>query len=50
MKEIKGLIEGGKLKILKAEKEFLFTDMGKAHEYLELGKAEGKISLISPYI
>ena len=50
LKEIKGLIEGGKLKILKAEKEFLFTDMGKAHEYLESGKAEGKISLISPYI
>lgn len=50
LKEIKGLIESGKLKILKAEKEFLFTDIGKAHEYLESGKAEGKIALLSPYI
>lgn len=50
LKEIKGLIEGGKLKVLKADKEFLFTEVGKAHEYLESGKAEGKIALLSPYI
>lgn len=50
LKGIKGLIEKRKLKILKAEKEFLFTEVGEAHNYLESGKAEGKISLISPYI
>ncbi len=50
LKEIKALIESGKLTVLKAEKEFLFTEVGKAHEYLEAGKAEGKISLVSPYI
>lgn len=50
LKEIKGLIESSKLKILKAEKEFLFTEVGEAHEYLEAGKAEGKIALLSPYI
>lgn len=49
LKEIKGHIERGRLKILKAEKEFLFTEVAKAHEYLESGKAEGKISLISAY-
>lgn len=50
LKEIKGYVESGKLKVLKAEKEFLFSDIGMAHQYLESGKAEGKISLISPYI
>ncbi|MHB1393934.1 MAG: zinc-dependent alcohol dehydrogenase family protein [Clostridia bacterium] len=50
LKEIKGLIESGKLKILKAEKEFLFTEVGEAQNYLESGKAEGKIALLSPYI
>lgn len=50
LKEVKELIESGKLKILKAEKEFLFTEVGEAHSYLESGKAEGKISLLSPYI
>jgi len=50
LKEIKGLIEDDKLKILKAERDFLFTDVGKAHSYLESGKAEGKIALLSPYI
>jgi NADPH2:quinone reductase len=50
LKGIKGLIESSKLKILKAEKEFLFTQVEEAHNYLESGKAEGKISLISPYI
>lgn len=50
LKEIKGLIESGKLKILKADKEFLFTEVGEAHKYLESGKAEGKIALLSPYI
>jgi NADPH:quinone reductase len=50
LKEVKGLIESGKLKILKAEKEFLFTEVGEAHSYLESGRAEGKISLLSPYI
>lgn len=50
LKEIKGLIEGGRLRILKAHREFLFTDVGEAHNYLETGKAEGKIGLLSPYI
>ncbi len=50
LKEIKGLIESGKLKILKAEKEFVFTKVGEAHSYLESGKAEGKIPLLSPYV
>ena len=50
LKRVKEYVESGKLKVLKAEKEFLFTDIGKAHQYLESGKAEGKISLISPYI
>jgi len=50
LKRVKEYVESGKLKVLKAEKEFLFTDIGKAHQYLESGKAEGKISLISPYV
>lgn len=50
LKEIKGLVESGGLKILKAEKAFPFTRVGAAHEYLESGKAAGKISLSSPYI
>lgn len=50
LKEIKGLIESNKLRVLKAEKEFLFTEVSKAHEYLESGKAEGKIALRSPYV
>ncbi len=50
LKEIKELIEKGKLRILKAKKEFLFTEVGEAHNYLESGKAEGKIALLSPYI
>ena len=50
LKGIKGYVEDSKLKVLKADKEFLFTDIGEAHKYLESGKAEGKISLISPYI
>ncbi len=50
LKEIKRLVEDSRLKILKADKEFLFTDVAAAHEYLESGKAEGKISLISSFI
>lgn len=50
LKTIKGYIEEGRLKVLKAEKGFLFTEVGEAHRYLESGKAEGKISLISPYV
>jgi NADPH2:quinone reductase len=50
LKMVKEYVESGKLKVLKAEREFLFTDIGKAHQYLESGKAEGKISLISPYV
>lgn len=50
LKELAGLIEQGKLKILKADKEFLFTEAGEAHKYLETGKAEGKVALLSPYI
>lgn len=50
LKEIKELIEDGKLRILKADKEFLFTEVGEAHAYLESGRAEGKIALISPYV
>ncbi|HYE83021.1 MAG TPA: zinc-dependent alcohol dehydrogenase family protein [Clostridia bacterium] len=50
LKGIKELIEDGSLKILKAEKEFRFTEAGEAHSYLESGKAEGKIALISPYV
>lgn len=50
LRQIKALVEHGSLKVLKAEKEFLFTAVGQAHHYLESGKAEGKISLISPYI
>lgn len=50
LKELTGLIESGKLKILKADREFMFTQVGEAHKYLESGMAEGKIALISPYI
>lgn len=50
LRQVKDCVESGRLKVLKAEKEFLFTDVGQAHKYLESGKAEGKISLISPYI
>jgi NADPH2:quinone reductase len=50
LQEIKGLIENSELKILKAEREFLFTDAGEAHNYMESGKAEGKIALVSPYV
>lgn len=49
LKEVKELIESGKLRILKAAKEFSFAEIGEAHRYLEAGVAEGKISLISPY-
>lgn len=50
LRGIKGYVESGKLRVLKAEKEFLFTEVGKAHQYLESRKAEGKIALLSPYI
>jgi NADPH2:quinone reductase len=50
LKKVKGLIENNKLKVLKADKEFLFTEVEEAHKYLESGKAEGKIALLSPYI
>lgn len=50
MKELAGLVESGELRILKADREFMFTEAGAAHEYLESGKADGKIALISPYV
>lgn len=50
LKNIKRLVESNALKILKAKKEFLFTEAGEAHKYLEAGAAEGKIALISPYV
>ncbi|WP_094604632.1 Quinone oxidoreductase 1 [Sporomusa silvacetica DSM 10669] len=43
------LIEQGSLRILQDPQKFAFTDISKAHEYLESGKATGKISLVNSF-
>ncbi len=50
LKELSRLIGDNKLKVLKAEKAFMYHEVAEAHAYLESGKAAGKISLMSPYI
>jgi NADPH:quinone reductase len=50
LKQVKELIEQDKLKVLKDEKEFVFSDISKVHEYYESGKAIGKISLINDFV
>lgn len=49
LQKIAEIVEEGKLKPLVDDKEFLFTQADKAHEYLESGKATGKISLITSW-
>lgn len=50
LNDMKTLIEEGKLRILKDEKEFKFSEITKAHEYYESGQAKGKILLINDLI
>lgn len=47
LNEMKSLIEAGELRILKDKEEFKFSEIVKAHEYYESGKATGKILLIN---
>jgi len=47
LNEMKNLIEAGSLRILKDKEEFKFSEIVKAHEYYESGKATGKILLIN---
>ena len=49
LQKIAELVEAGKLKPLVDEKDFSFEEAGKSHEYLETGKAIGKISLINKW-
>jgi NADPH2:quinone reductase len=47
LNEIKKLIEADKISILKDKKQFMFSEITKAHEYYESGMAAGKISLVN---
>jgi NADPH2:quinone reductase len=46
---ISNLIEQGKLRIKRDKQQFTFEEITKAHEYLEAGKAIGKISLVNSF-
>lgn len=45
MKNLSKLIEEGKMRINRDERQFNFTDIGMAHQYFEAHQASGKISL-----
>lgn len=47
LNEVKKLIEADKISILKDKKQFMFSEITKAHEYYESGMAAGKISLVN---
>ena len=47
LNEVRKLVEEGKIKVLKDEHEFKYSEISKAHEYYESGKAIGKISLVN---
>ncbi len=46
LKNVGELIQANKLKVHKAARQFRFSEIGKAHEYIESGQAIGKVSLI----
>ncbi|CAH0305474.1 hypothetical protein SRABI134_04833 [Peribacillus sp. Bi134] len=45
MKQVASVVEEGKLRPLVDPNKFTFEEVSKAHEYLESGKAMGKIIL-----
>jgi NADPH2:quinone reductase len=47
LRNISNMIEENQLNVNQDEKQFSFAEIGKAHEYLESGKAIGKISLVN---
>ncbi|MEL7650122.1 MAG: zinc-dependent alcohol dehydrogenase family protein [Sedimentibacter sp.] len=47
LNQVKNLVEEEKISILKDSSSFKFSEIGKAHEYYESGKAAGKISLVN---
>lgn len=49
LNNISRMIEQGELHIKRDEKQFTFQEIAQAHQYIESGKAIGKISLINPW-
>ncbi|HEO8422454.1 zinc-dependent alcohol dehydrogenase family protein [Niallia sp. FSL W8-0635] len=49
LEKISGIIEGNGLSPLLDQKTFTFEEVGKAHDYLESGKAVGKVILVNKW-
>jgi NADPH2:quinone reductase len=49
LNNISKMIEKNQLRINRDEKQFTFYQIGEAHQYIESGKSQGKVSLIHSF-